>query len=107
MDEQIPAEFLKILKETSTTLLDYLSRLLIHCGWDNIDSFSMLTENCFIEMEQFAKTILIELLNENKKTKFFGIFARDPSLFQIPPGHKILIFKLSDRSRSYTHLSSY
>lgn len=100
MDLSIPENLNHIIEELSTEFPNYLLKLLVACGWDNISSLSQLADAHIEDMEKFAREDLPLLLEENEKKVFFGIYAKQPHLFKISAGHKQLLACLSAHCKS-------
>lgn len=81
-------------------LPEYLIQLLEFNGFDNLISLTMLSNEDFEKLEDFAKNDLSKLLDGEEQQKFFGLYARNISLFKIVEGHRRLIMELVKNAKS-------
>ena len=73
MEVIIPKEIQEILGDFDIPWPDYLIKLLIYCGFDNIYSISKFKEENFSDLENFAHGCLPSILDDNEKKKFFWL----------------------------------
>lgn len=85
-----------ILEEIGATMRipKYLRELLIYTGFDNIISLGELSETDINEMERFGREDLPKLLEQEKYSAFYSIYAKDVRMFKIRAGHKKLLQNL-------------
>lgn len=80
----------------------YLKYLLTLNGFDNVIAFSMLDEAAIVELEQFGRTELLDLLRqlvptlrEDQLPLFFHLYWRNPGDFKIMQGHRQMLLQMA------------
>lgn len=83
-----------------TTFPTYLSDLLAYNGYINYETISLLEESEIKQFEGFARGILPKLLSSNQENYlFFGIFAKETTLFHIVAGDRNILEILSEKCK--------
>lgn len=96
------SEILQKLNLDRLELPEYLKKLLIYTGFDNITSLANFNENDdIIAVQHFARSELPDLLDEKEKAAFYGIYANNIGLFKIPLGHRKLLNMIVDSCKKY------
>lgn len=65
-----------------------LKKILISNGYDNQKVISSINEKDLFETEEFARTILPEILDVSDYDEYYGIFSKNVSKYKILDGHK-------------------
>lgn len=61
-------------------------------GYDNLFALRALNEENINEIEEFARNVMQDVLPENVNMEdYYGVYKKNPSKFQILPGHKHLL----------------
>ncbi|XP_043476364.1 uncharacterized protein LOC122507622 [Leptopilina heterotoma] len=93
----------KIQAELGACVPEYLKNILKYNNFDNPLSFRDITEEIIDDLENFAKTLLIELIEDDVNVdmkSYFGIFHKKPNNFRFVIGDKMLIRRMVDFIKS-------
>lgn len=88
-----------LIKNFDLELPQYLLKLLLYTGFDNVLSISLMDESKISYLETFAKKELCEILEGDDRKSFFGIYENKVNLFRILEGHKLLLKMLINRCK--------
>lgn len=98
--DQRKEKLTRILIDIQIELPDYLFLLLTYNGYDNMVSLSKIDNLAIEKMETFARSKLSQLLKNEEKKNFFGIFDAMPDLFEVVEGDRQLLFDLKDKIKN-------
>lgn len=92
----------KLEDELGTFVPHHVKNILKFNNLDNPVSFRGMTDEIIGELEKFAKTAMLPLIEEDGQDlkEYYGIFYRKPENFQFVIGDKILIKQLVDFVKS-------
>lgn len=93
----------KIQAELGACVPEHLKNILKYNNLDNPLSFRDITEEIIDDLENFAKTLLIELIEDDVNVdmkSYFGIFHKKPNNFRFVIGDKMLIRRMVDFIKS-------
>ncbi|CAG9820705.1 unnamed protein product [Phaedon cochleariae] len=85
------------LEEYETSLPEYLKKLLMYKGFDNIFSISKLKYEHIQELERFGRDDLKDLLTNAEIKSFYGIYYENIAKWSIPEGHKEILIYLQEQ----------
>lgn len=89
----------KIQNALGVGIPEYLKNILKYNNLDNPLSFRDITDGIVKDLEDFPKTSLLELIQEEVDVdmkSYFGIYHKKPSNFRFVVGDKLLIKKMVD-----------
>lgn len=100
MESQNPTQSEDFFTEAETALNIkiplILKDLLIINGFENEIIISNINDSDIKEITLFARNELHKIIDKENLPKYYGPYWKNPSLFQIVPGHKNIIILLSE-----------
>lgn len=68
-------------------------------GYENSTLISKIDEVAISEMEKFAQTDLLHIIDKSEHTKYYGIYSQNPEKFKFVIGHKQIIIIVAEYFR--------
>ncbi|KAK5638760.1 hypothetical protein RI129_013055 [Pyrocoelia pectoralis] len=78
---------------------NYLIDLLTYTGYSSCEALSLFEETDRNKLEEFAQQTLPELLSNDEKENFYGVFLKKTAIFRIVEGDKKALDKLVSNCR--------
>lgn len=73
-----------------------MKKFLSFLGFDSEVALRGLSEEHFSAMEEQARTVMADVVEENERPDYFGVFAKRPEKFAILSGQKVLLLAIAD-----------
>ncbi|CAG9768534.1 unnamed protein product [Ceutorhynchus assimilis] len=67
---------------------EILKNLLNSCGYENEALIAGMTKATITEIEKFARTDLFQLIDEEDRAKYYGIYSKNPKIYKMLPAHQ-------------------
>ncbi|CAG9764747.1 unnamed protein product [Ceutorhynchus assimilis] len=67
---------------------EILKNLLKSCGYENEALIAGMTKATITEIEKFARTDLFQLIDEEDRAKYYGIYSKNPKIYKMLPAHQ-------------------
>lgn len=80
-----------------------LKNILIISGFDNKLILSNINNSDIEDMISFARNDLYKIIDKEELPKYYGLYWKNPSLFEIVPGYKRTIVLLSEYYKKLSH----
>lgn len=95
-EEKFRSHFwIKIQNELGVYVPHHIKNILKFCNLDNPISFRQISKDIISELEKFAQTSMLSLIDKNEDLKkYYGIYYKNPEEFKFVIGEKLLLQQL-------------